>query len=88
MSRLYAKNDLAWLSCVAPPRPVTDALRLLLETCLKAAAEQEALELHRLRRDLASCKIALAESESEKEVLSRSLLKAQLELQKNARRRW
>ncbi|MEC8510515.1 MAG: hypothetical protein VX015_00090 [Planctomycetota bacterium] len=24
-----------------PPRPVTDALRLLLETCLKAAAEQE-----------------------------------------------
>ena len=24
-----------------PPRPVTDALRLLLETCLRAAEEQE-----------------------------------------------
>lgn len=38
-----------------------------------SGAEQEAIELHRLRRDLASTKVALAESESEKEELMKQV---------------
>ena len=48
------------------------------ETCTSvaseaAAAEQDAVELHRLRRELASAKVALAEAESAKAELTRAV---------------